>query len=103
MVEKGNAEAFGRAGVVAADVVENDLQVKYHLSHNEHTVTIRVEAVALRDGVPVGRQHKILAAQRADQQQQTRARQVKIGQHGAGEAEFEARIDEQVRLTAGSA
>src|SRR5439155_9444578 len=37
-------------------------------SHNEHAVPIRVEAIPLPDGVPVGRQHKILSAQRADHQ-----------------------------------
>src|SRR5258708_4107856 len=71
------------------------------LLNDQHTVTIRVEAIPLLDRVPVRRQHEILAAQRADQQQQARPRQVEIGQHGAGEAELEARINEQVRLAAG--
>ena len=64
----------------------------------EHRVTITEETIALRNGVPIGAHDCIEAAERADQHQQGRFGQMKVGQQRIDDAEPIARRDEQSRL-----
>jgi len=52
------------------------------------------------DGVRISAPHQVEAAERCDKHEQSRARQVEIGQHRVDRAEAIARRDEQRRLAA---
>src|SRR5579862_343077 len=69
-------------------------------SENQHAVAIREEAVARFNCVLVSRHGKFGPGERADEQEETRARQVKVGQHCAHAVELRsagARMNKQVR------
>ncbi len=61
-------------------------------------VAVGVEAVALGDGVGIGRLHPLEPGEGADQHEQGRARQVEVGQQQVGAAEPVAGRDEDVGL-----
>ena len=63
-------------------------------------VAVGIEPIAAVDGVRIGAPHHVETAEGADQHEQSRARQVEIGQHGVDGAEAVARRDEQRRLAA---
>src|SRR5205814_6440778 len=67
-------------------------------SNDQHAIAVRIEPVALLDGVPVSGQREILPSECADQQEKTGPRQVEVSQHCAGELKLEARVDKQIRL-----
>src|SRR5229473_5230737 len=69
------------------------------LLFQEHTVSVRIETISLRDRVLVGANHILLATKRTYQHEQRRLRQMKIREHTPHHPEFESRINEEVRLS----
>src|SRR5882762_2705616 len=65
----------------------------------KHAVSVRIETVFLRDRVPVGAKHILLATKRTYQHEQGGLRQMKIREHAPHHSEFESRIDEDIRLS----
>ena len=65
------------------------------LAEQEAGIAVGVEPVAGGDGVRIGALHRVEAAERRDQHEQGRARQVEVGQHHVDRAKAVARRDEQ--------
>src|SRR5881628_157286 len=66
------------------------------VSYDQHGVAVRVEAVAGCDGVVVRAQQGLAAGEGGGQEQQRRARQVKVRQQRVDHAEPVARTDGEV-------
>ncbi len=67
---------------------------------HEHAIAIRIESVALGDGMTIGVEHPLLAGEGAHQHEQRGLRQMEIGEQRAHHPEFKARIDKNVSLAA---
>src|SRR5437667_3665623 len=68
-------------------------------SDHEHRVPIGVEAVSLPHRLTVSREHVIAPRERADEHEETRAREMEVGDERGHGAEFERREDEEAGLT----
>src|SRR5262249_58710220 len=91
--------ARGReARSVATSWSENEPAIPDYLSEQQASVAIRVKAVITGDGVVIGAAHDIESAECANQHEQGRARQMKIGQHRVDGAEAITGRDEQSSL-----
>src|SRR5262249_16283494 len=77
---------------------ENERAIAAYLSEQQASVDIGVKAVIAGDSVVVGAAHDIESAERADQHEQGRTRQMKIGQHRVDRAEAITGRDEQSGL-----
>src|SRR6516165_3251636 len=78
---------------------ENEPAIAAYLSEQQASVAIGVKAVIVGDSVVVGAAHDIESAECADQNEQGRTRQMKIGQHRVDGAEAITGSDEQSGLT----
>src|SRR6185312_7918319 len=67
---------------------------------DEHAVPVRIEPVFLFDGVAIGGQHALFAAEGTNQHQQRGLRQMKIGEQRANHPELKSGIDEQIGIAA---
>src|SRR5205085_7116879 len=65
---------------------------------DEHGVAVAEEAVVFLNGAVVSAADQLVAAERADQDEQGAARQVKVGQQGIDSAEGKWRADEKLGL-----
>src|SRR5436305_6927564 len=68
--------------------------------HHQHAVAVRIKPVPLLDGVTVRGEGQFRSGECADEQQQAGPGQVKIRQHRPDPPELEARVDENIRLSA---
>jgi hypothetical protein len=67
---------------------------------DEHAVAVREETISLVDGVVIGAQSTFGSGESADQHEQARLRQMKVGEKSVHDAELKTGIDEDVGVAA---
>src|SRR6516164_4945360 len=86
------------AASVAISRNEKGRAMAVYLSEQQASVAIRVEAIIVRDRMVVSAAHHLEPAEGADQHEECRTRQVKIGQECIDGAKTITGYDEQCRL-----
>src|SRR5580765_3161558 len=66
---------------------------------DQHGIAVRIEAIALGDGVPIGAEQRLAPAEGRRQQQERRPREVEVGDEGVDDPEAMAGVDEEIGST----
>src|SRR5262249_6004358 len=76
--------------------VRSSAKAKSVTSEDQHGVAVRIEPVAEGDGVPVGVEGEVDTAERGDEQEQGRSREVEVRDQPVDDPEAVAGMDEEI-------
>jgi hypothetical protein len=68
-------------------------------SLDQHAVSVRVEAISLFNGVPIGGKDFLCAGESADEHQQSGFGEMKVGEESPNETKGESGINKEIGLT----